>query len=213
MPAMSCDRNGVAATSRSSPVPAWNKASRWATGKPHPLAWLPGWPKWDCNAGGVGHGERRAVDQEGAMAAPAADRLGVGDHGVDHGAEQGAEDGQGEPGPGLAEGAGGEGAAGQERDVGQGGVAVEDLDEEPMDNGRRGQEAGVAPGVSGGAAGGEDDILAELGGEVLSECVESGRNPAMHRGASCAMVVVTNTMVPGGLVFLKSCDRLRLAPA
>src|SRR5262249_35690796 len=27
---------------------------------------------------GVGHGERRAVDQEGAMAAPAADRLSVG---------------------------------------------------------------------------------------------------------------------------------------
>jgi hypothetical protein len=27
MPAMSCDRNGAAMTSRSSPVPAWNNAS------------------------------------------------------------------------------------------------------------------------------------------------------------------------------------------
>ena len=51
MPAMSCDRSGAAATSSSSPVPAWNKARRWATGKPQPLAWLPGWPKWSCSAG------------------------------------------------------------------------------------------------------------------------------------------------------------------
>ena len=40
------------------------------------------------------------------MTASAADRLGVGDDGVDHVSEQGAEDRQGEPGPGLAEGAG-----------------------------------------------------------------------------------------------------------
>jgi hypothetical protein len=87
----------------------------------------------------VGHGERRAVDQEGAMAAPAADGLGVGDHGSDHLAKDGLEDGQGEPGAGHAEGGVAEGPAGQERDMGQGGVAVEDLDEEPVDVGRRGQ--------------------------------------------------------------------------
>ena len=61
-----------------------------------------------------------------------------------------------------------------------------------------------APGVSGGSAGGVDEVAAELGGEVLSEGVERGRNPAMHRGASCAMVVVRNTMVHGGPVFLKT---------
>ena len=33
-PAMSCDRNGAAKTSSSSPVPAWNNARMWATGKP-----------------------------------------------------------------------------------------------------------------------------------------------------------------------------------
>ena len=71
------------------------------------------------------------------MAAPAADRRGVGDQRADHLAEQAAEDGQGEPGAGLAEGGGGEGAAGQERDVGQCGIAMEDLDEEPVDDGRR----------------------------------------------------------------------------
>src|SRR6516225_7103655 len=110
------------------------------------------------------------------MAAPAVDRLGVGDQRVDEVAEQGAEDSQGEPGPGLAEGAGGEGAAGQKRDMGQGGVAVEDLDEEPVNDRRRGQEAGVAPGVSGSAAGGADDVVAEPGGEVLSERAEGVRN-------------------------------------
>jgi hypothetical protein len=37
----------------------------------------------------------------------------------------------------------------------------------------------------------------------LPQRVEGGRNPAMHRGASCAMVVVKNTMVPGGPGLLK----------
>jgi hypothetical protein len=58
--------------------------------------------------------------------------------------------------------------------------------------------------MSGGAAGGEDDIVAELGGEVLSERGEGGRNPAMHRGASCAMVLGKNTMVHGGPGHLKA---------
>ena len=42
--------------------------------------------------------------------------------------------------------------------------------------------------MSGGAAGGVDDVVAEPGGEVLSQRVEDARNPSMHRGASCAMV-------------------------
>src|SRR5262249_43232819 len=144
------------------------------------------------------------------MAAPAADRLGVGDQRVDEVAEPGAEDSQGEPGPGLAEGAGGEGAAGQERDMGQGGVAVEDRDEEPVEDGRRGQETGIAPGVSGGAAGGEEDVVAELGGEVLSQRVADARNPAMHRGASCAMGVGEKPMVHGGPGYLNSQGPLAL---
>src|SRR5262249_20595359 len=111
--------------------------------------------------------------------------------------------GQGQPGAGHAEGGGAEGAAGQERDMGQGGVAVEDLDEEPVDDGRRGQQAGVAPGMSGGAAGGVDDVVTEPGSEVLPEPAEGGRNPAMHRGASCTMVSGKNTMVRGGPGHLK----------
>ena len=94
--------------------------------------------------------------------------------------EDGLEDGRREPGAGLAEGAGGEGAAGQQGDVGQGRVAVENLDEEPVDNGRWGQEATVAPRVACLAAGVVDEVATELGGEVLPEVVEGGRNPSMR---------------------------------
>src|SRR5208337_5459699 len=65
--------------------------------------------------------------------------------------------------------------AGQQGDVGQGRVAVENLDEEPVDNGRWGQEATVAPRVACLAAGVVDEVATELGGEVLPEGVEGGR--------------------------------------
>src|SRR5271165_1368493 len=117
------------------------------------------------------------------MAEPESRDLGGRDQDLDHRAEDGLEDGQREPGAGLAEGAGGEGAAGQQGDVGQGRVAVEHLDEEPVDNGRWGQEATVAPRVACLAAGVVDEVATELGGEVLPEGVEGGRNPSMHRGA------------------------------
>jgi len=127
-----------------------------------------------------------------------------GDERADHVAEQGLEDRQRESGAGQAEGGGGEGATSQEGDVGQRGVAVEDLDEEPVDDSRRGEQGEGAPGVSGGAAGGVDDVGAEHGGEVLSERVEDGRNPSMHRGASCAKVLGKKPMVHGGPGHLKS---------
>ena len=93
--------------------------------------------------------------------------------------------------------------AGQQGDVGQGRVAVENLDEEPVDNGRWGQEATVAPRVACLAAGVVDEVATELGGEVLPEGVEGGRNPSMHRGASWTMVGQKNTIVHGGPAFLK----------
>jgi hypothetical protein len=60
------------------------------------------------------------------------------------------------------------------------------------------------PGVSGGAAGGEKDVVAEPGGEVLSQRAEDARDSSMHRGASCARVSGKNTMVHGGPGQLKS---------
>jgi hypothetical protein len=57
--------------------------------------------------------------------------------------------------------------------------------------------------MSGGAAGGADDVVTEPGGQVLPEPAEGGSNPAMHRGASGAMVSGKNTMVRGGPGHLK----------
>ena len=51
--------------------------------------------------GDIGHGERRAVDQQDAMAEPESRDLGGRDQDLDHRAEDGLEDGQREPrGPG-----------------------------------------------------------------------------------------------------------------
>ncbi len=42
---------GAAKTSIGKPVPAWNKAMRWATGKPHPGLAFFDCPKCFCNSG------------------------------------------------------------------------------------------------------------------------------------------------------------------
>lgn len=67
--------------------------------------------------------------------------------------------------------------------MGQGGVAVEDLDDEPAEDGDGGQQA-VAPAMAGAAAGVMDGGLVEARGEVLPEAAQGGENPVVHRGAS-----------------------------
>ena len=137
--------------------------------------------------------------------------LSIGDQGVDDRAEHGPEDGQGEAGAGLAEGGSGEAAARHQRDMVQGGVAVEDLDEEPMDDGGRRQKGRSAPGVSGGAAGGVDDVAAELGGEVLSR--SALRASRIRRCMAVPPVLCErekDTMVHGGAGYLKAKGRLGL---
>jgi hypothetical protein len=118
--------------------------------------------------GRVGHRERRAVDEERAVAAPDALRAGVRGEGLHLAAEHGLVDGQGQAGPSLAERGVGERAAGQERDVGQGGVAVQHLDDEPAEDGDGRQQA-VAPAVPGAAAGVVDGGHVEAGVEVPAE--------------------------------------------
>src|SRR5262249_48915925 len=86
-------------------------------------------------------------------------------------------------GPRQAEGRVGERAAGQERDVGQRGVAVEDLDDEPAEDGDGGQQA-VAPAVAGAAAGVVDGGLVEAGVEVPPESSQGGIDSVMHPRAS-----------------------------
>ena len=152
--------------------------------------------------GDIGHGERRAVDRKTRWPnqSPATSVAGTRILTTRGGRSGRRPTGAGR-GPGRS--AGGEGAAGQQGDVGQGRVAVENLDEEPVDNGRWGQEATVAPRVACLAAGVVNEVATELGGEVLPEGVEGGRNPSMHRGASWTMVGQKNTIVHGGPAFLK----------
>jgi hypothetical protein len=133
--------------------------------------------------GRVGHRERRAVDQECAVAAPGALRVGVRREGLDLAAEHGPVGRQGQACPRQAERRVDERATGQERDVGQGGVAVEDLDDEPAEDGDGGQQA-VAPAVLGLAAGVVDGGLVETGVDVLPESSQGGIGPVMHLGAS-----------------------------
>ena len=122
---------------------------------------------------GIGHRERGAVDQERAVAVPGALGLRVRDEGVVEPAEHGLIGRQGQAGAGLAERRVGERAAGQERDVIQGGVAVEDLDEEPAEDGDGGQQA-VAPEVADAAAGVVDGARVEVGVEVLPDFSQGG---------------------------------------
>lgn len=138
----------------------------------------------------IGHGERRAVDQEGAVPLPAAFGLGGRDQRPDHAAQDRLQDRQGEPGAGLAVGGVGEGAAGQQADVGQRGIAVEDLHEQPMDDGVGGEQA-VPPGVSELAADLPDGTFIEVVGEVLPKPTQRVINTAMHPGVSCLMGRVT----------------------
>lgn len=138
------------------------------------------------------------------MATPAAGRLGVRDHGPNQVAKDGLEDGQGEPGASHAEGGVAEGTPGQERDVSQGGVAMENLDEEPVDGRDRGQQGRVAPGVAGGQTGVANHVVAEGGGDVLPEPVEDGRNSSMHRRGLLCHGLWEKTMVHGGPCHLKT---------
>ena len=86
--------------------------------------------RWPCHKpGGVGQGLAR----------------------LDEAPEQCLEDGQGEPGPGLAVGRGGEGERREARQVGTGGVAVQDLEDEQVD-GRDRVEDPVAPAAAQGPA-------------------------------------------------------------
>jgi hypothetical protein len=131
--------------------------------------------------GRIGHRERGAVDQERAVAVPGALHAGVRDEGLGQATKDGPVDRQREAGSRLAERGVAERAAGHQRDVGQGGVAVQHLDEEPAEDGDGSQQA-VAPAVADASAGVVDGGLVEAGGEVLPEATQGGEDPEVHRG-------------------------------
>jgi hypothetical protein len=123
------------------------------------------------------------------MPAPEALGLGPRDERLDEASERGAEDRQGQEGPRLAVGGAGEEPASKEGDVLEGGVAVQDLEGEPVDDGDGIQDA-CAPGVPRGPAGGSDGVGVETPSDVLPQPLDDGIKPSMHRGASLHFGVV-----------------------
>jgi hypothetical protein len=122
---------------------------------------------------GVRHREAAAVAQESAVPEPEPLLVGVGVQGSPGVLQQTVEDGQRQPGAGLAESRGGEGPADQAGQVGQGGVAVQDLGEKQVDDGDGVQQA-VPPGVADGTANVEDGRAVEPAGDVVPELLPDG---------------------------------------
>jgi hypothetical protein len=136
--------------------------------------------------GRIGHREGGTIDEERPVSAPEALPLGIWNERLDQVGEHAAEDGQGQPRSCLAVGQIGEQAAGLEGDVIQRRVAVEDLKEEPMDDGEWGQES-VTPDVTGLLAHLMNRGPVEMTGKVLPKPGQRGINPSMHPRASGRM--------------------------
>ena len=99
---------------------------------------------------------------------------------LDEALEQSLEDGQRQACSSLTVGRRGESATGQEAEVINGGVAVEDLDEEPVDQGRRGQMTDP-PTMTDPTAGLFDGVWVEPKIKVLPERAERVIKESMHR--------------------------------
>jgi hypothetical protein len=95
----------------------------------------------------VGHGDARPIDQEGAMAVPAAVVGQRTAEPVGDSLEQALEDGQREPGAGLAVRFAGAADIAEPGHVGARRVAVEDLEDEQVQRGHRVEDS-FAPGVA-----------------------------------------------------------------
>jgi hypothetical protein len=95
--------------------------------------------------------------------------------------EHDLEDGQRQKSTSQAVGRAGEESAAEACDVFQGGVAVQDLDHEPVDD-RDGVEAAMSPGVPGLAARGSDRFGFETVSDILPKSLQDGINPVMHQG-------------------------------
>src|SRR4051794_39101745 len=119
------------------------------------------------------------------MAAPQALGLGVRNQPLEQVTEYGMEDHQGQKTTSLTVGRGGKAATAEQRDVGQGGVAMDDLDHKPVEN-RGGSEHASPPGMAHRATCRENGFRGEMDGDVLSDLRDNGINPVMHQRASCA---------------------------
>jgi hypothetical protein len=129
----------------------------------------------------VGHGEARAVGDEHAMPMPGPGIVDLGSEPCSHAAEQLLEQPHGQAAPTLAIGRVREGKAADSNQMIDGGIAMEDLGEEQVDE-RDGVEQTVAPGVIDLAAGVEDLRSIELLGGGLLESAKDANDPMMHDG-------------------------------
>ena len=137
----------------------------------------------------VGHGAARAIREHGAVPSPEILLLRLRDQRFDLIAEHFLEDPQGQASASLTEGRAGEESATEEGDVLQRGVAMKNLNDELVENRDR-VERGVAPHMSHGATDGEDRFRFKMVSDILSDSLEDGINPVMHRGASLCDGVV-----------------------
>jgi hypothetical protein len=123
------------------------------------------------------------------MPTPEALGLGLGDQRLDQAVEHDLKDGQRQEGACQAVGRAGEKAAAEASDMFQGGVAVQNLEDEPVDD-RDGVEEALTPGVPGLAARGLDGIGFEAVSDILPQLLQDGINLVMHQGASLCDGVV-----------------------
>ena len=143
-----------------------------------------GLPEVGLEFGRVGHGERGAVDDEDATSKPCGGVAGGVVERVGDGADQSAEDPQRQSAASEAVGGVGEDRGGEVGEVLDGGVAVEDLDEDGREGGFGVEEAFTLL-MADVAAEGEDGGSVDERGGILLESAEDAKNAVMHQETSC----------------------------
>jgi hypothetical protein len=156
-----------------------------------------GLPEGLLEFGRVGHGEVGAVEEEEAVALPAAARVvvGLGAAASDDGLLQAVEEGDGQAGAGLAVGRLGEVEPGQVTQLGGGGVAEEHLAQEQVGGDNRGQGA-LAEAVAAVAADSQQQGLGDGLGEVALDATQ-GVGDSEHGGLRCDGVLANSIMTGG----------------
>ena len=129
--------------------------------------------------GHVGHREARPVNDPDPVPEPSRTGRVGGSEGGGGRLQERVVDGQWEPFASLTVGAVGEGPDAEMDDMANGGVAVEDLEQEEIDGGR-GVEDASPPRVAGLTAGRFDGFSGQAGGDVLAQSVEDGDDTRRH---------------------------------
>ena len=144
------------------------------------LALVAGLAEVVLQLGRVGHRKARAVEQPGAVAAPAAGGLLLAEEGIDDALEEPLEEGQRQAAACLDVGGGGKGASGQVGQRGAGGVAMQDLQEEDVERGH-GIELASPKGDAEGSTGLFDPIggqgFGDIGLELANDFGETQSHP------------------------------------